>query len=63
MFKAIKDYTIGGVCAFLVILALYMAFFSGPKTVKIDEKHFHCTAAESHGIEARCTQYTSHSVK
>lgn len=33
-------------------------FLFNPRTVKIDEKHFACTAVEPMGLEARCVQYT-----
>jgi hypothetical protein len=53
-----QTFIIGSSCAFLIVSAIYLAFFSGPKTVEIDESHFRCTAAEAHGIVAKCTQYT-----
>ena len=56
--KNLKMYVISTSCIILIISALYLAFFAGPKTVEIDEQHFRCTAAEAHGIVAKCTQYT-----
>ena len=53
-----QNYIIGSSCVILIASAIYLAFFAGPKTVEIDEQHFRCTAAEAHGIVAKCTQYT-----
>lgn len=53
-----KEIVLGVSCGLLIISLIYLAFFAGPKTVQIDEKHFNCTATEPHGIQATCTQYT-----
>mgnify|MGYP006295488229 CR=1 FL=1 len=44
--------------ALLVVVSLYLLADSLTQTVTLDGKHFACTATESFGIEARCTQYT-----
>lgn len=49
---------------YLIAVTLSVAALAGstflfnPKEVKIDEKHFACTAVEPMGLEARCVQYT-----
>lgn len=43
--------------ALVVSVVLILSAWSS-RTVRIDAKHFECTATEAYGIEARCTQYT-----
>lgn len=47
-----------GICVITISLIAIFKAFTGPKSVKIDSTHFSCTATDSFGIEARCTQYT-----
>lgn len=43
----------------LIVMAVAgSTFLFNPRSVKIDEKHFACTAVEPMGLEARCVQYT-----
>lgn len=55
-----KDYTNLNLILITIGIALLASatFLFNPKEVKIDEKHFACTAVEPMGLEARCVQYT-----
>lgn len=55
----IKGIILGLSCVILTASLIYVAFFAGPKTIEIDEKHFNCTKTDVKGIEATCTQYTA----
>lgn len=48
----------GRVALLALLTAVLWATQVSAKSVTIDAKHFECTATETHGLEARCTQYT-----
>lgn len=46
------------VMGFMGLIVIFYVAASGPKSVTISAKQWECTASDTFGIEARCTQYS-----